>query len=368
MGHLLGTLVVTALGFSMAWAADPPQAAPFSNKAFGDGGGYKHPDREVGRYIEEVPKNPSPKPEIVTSRPRPRPFAAPPPAPAPASAPAQPYGPVAVGGVQDAESEDARRDYESRLLGAAPERARPGLGAGVPPLASAGQSIPPAAMEEGMLFVSLELDPKEAGGLRDAVAGLGAAAAFRPDARFQALAAEGGRARISGWLPASRLGDVISRPGVTRIAVERAARPAGDARVTGDFLLRLRLADPARPEESLAESIRTVTAATDFKLDGVYAIETVPGVGATALVSGRLPLAQLARALGLPGVLKVSAALSSAEKPGAASAAPAAPKMTGFFAFVMNRALWLVLLTILLALPTVGDVIKSGLAVFVPYR
>ena len=83
-------------------------------------------------------------------------------------------------------------------------------------------------------------------------------------------------------------------------------------------------------------------------------------------MSGTLPVAQLARALGLPGVVKVASA-PPVEMP--ADEAPAAPpKKEGFLKFVMGRSLWLVLLTVLLALPTVGGAVRKGLAVFVPYR
>ena len=47
----------------------------------------------------------------------------------------------------------------------------------------------------------------------------------------------------------------------------------------------------------------------------------------------------------------------------------AAPiKKAGFLRFVMERGLWLFLLTVLLALPTMGVAVKKGLSVFVPYR
>jgi hypothetical protein len=217
-----------------------------------------------------------------------------------------------------------------------------------------------------MLFVSLELEPQEAGALRDAVAGLGAAAAFRPDARFQPLPGAGGSVRISGWLPASRLGDAIGRHGVKRVEVERGMRPSADARVTGDYLVKLRIPDASRAEESIAEGVRELTAAAGFKLERVLGIETSPAGGSTALVSGSMPVAQLARALGVPGVIKVSSALPLDAPAAADGKAPV--RKEGFLKFVMGRSLWLVLLTALLALPTVGGAVKKGLAVFVPYR
>ena len=396
MSFLAAALLVSATGLSTANAADTAKASPFSDKSFGDGGGYKHPDADVGQYIERAPtvpadaapKRPAIAAKVVpeqkpvapeASRPRPRPFA---PAPAPSVAKTEPKSEMKPGtpslaraqadvsGVaEDAASEDARRDYETRLLGARPgsESSRPGLDGG-PSLGPAPETrpseLPASAMEEGMLLVSLELDPKEAGSLRDAVAGLGAAAAFRPDPRFQALAVDGGGVRISGWLPASRLGDAITRRGVTRVSVERGARPADDARVTGDFRVRLRVTDPTRPEDAIAESVRALTSAAGFKLNRVDSVENSPEGGQSALVSGTMPLSSLARALSMPGVLQVNASLPAAETP----APVQTPAREGFLRFVMNRGLWLVLLTILLAGSTAGGAVRRALSVFVPYR
>jgi len=411
--RLIPVLVVTAVGFSTAHAA-PAKTSPFSTKYHGEGGGYKHPDGEVGDFFETKPEAPAElKPErpqvpakitpeiqpaaAAPSRPRPRPFA---PAPAAASNPDRAASEARMparseaGAAQaagksdmlDSASEDARRDYESRLFGAEPAPRRPGL-AGSEERAPA-DSGPRASMSEGMLFVSLELDPLEAGALRDAVAGLAASAAFRPDARFQPLPGPGGSVRISGWLPASRLGDAIGRPGVRRVAVERGARPADDARVTGDYLVSLRVSDAARPVESagpsptasgggdssspygaVAESVRVLTAATGFKLDRVVAIETVAGGHLTAHVSGTMPVSQLSRALALPGVIKIGPAAGPAAASDFSEAAGRIQvKKEGFLKFVMERSLWLVLLTLLLALPSMAEAIRKGLAVFVPYR
>ena len=402
MRYLIPALVVTVVVFSTAHA-DPPKASPFSNKSLGEGGGYKHPDADVGQFFEAKPVKPAElKPELpalpakvtpdikpvaeAPSRPRPRPFAyvaakagattspkdiantAPATSESVAAAKAGAIAPTptsaaaAASGGDDSASEDARRDYEARLFGAAPAPRRPGLADNKTiPLTDPASS---ASTGEGMLFVSLELDAQEAGSLRDAVAGLGSAAAFRPDARFQPMPGASGSVRISGWLPASRLGDAIARPGVKRVEVERGSRPAADSRITGEYLLKLRVSDPAHPEDSIAANVREMTETTGFKLDRVFGFETVPGGSVTALVSGTLPVSQLSRVLGLPGVIKITSA-----SPTVAPVAPVAPaKKEGFLNFVMARSLWLVLLTILLALPTVGDAVKSGLSVFVPYR
>ena len=395
---MLPALVVAVFLGSTAQAAPAP-SSPFSNKSYGEGGGYKHPDAAVGDFFETKPPEPADAkpqrppapaakavPEMLPvaarqnpSRPRPRPFAGVPSSikaqervtDAPGSSKAAPKAGFLAGssaaaaeGSDDAASEDARRDYETKLFGAHDAPRHPGLAdrADAPKPAAATA----ASTGEGMLFVSLELDPKEAGSLRDAVAGLGSAADFRADARFQPLPGEGGSVRISGWLPASRLGDVISRRGVRRVAVERGSRPAADDSVGGTYLVKLRVTDPAHPEESVARSVRDLSFAAGFKLERVFGVETVPGGGATALVSGTMPVARLSRALGMPGVIKVSSELSAAALAAEAPAAPA--RKEGFLKFVMARGLWLIVLTLLLALPVISDLVKKSLSVFVPYR
>lgn len=394
MRHLIPALVVTIVAATAAHAA--PAASPFSNKSLGEGGGYKHPDADVGQFFEVKPKpegdkkpanpapakpsvakpipaipakaSPAPAKAVVVKADAPAPIAKRAPAAAPAVAARKDVpAPAAAEGGLDTASADARSDYEARLLGAAPAPRRAALEE--PSFSPSLEPVPsPEASREGMLFVSLELDPQEAGTLRDAVAGLGMAAAFRPDARFQPLPGAAGGVRISGWLPASRLGDAIARPGVKRVEVERGSRPAGDRRLSGEYLVKLRIADPARADESIAESVRELTAATGFAVERVLGREKIPGGGFTAFVTGTMPVSQLSRALGLSAVMKISAA--TAPEPAAAAPAPAAEpvRKNGFVRFVMARGLWLVLVTALLALPVVSGAVKKGLAVFVPYR
>jgi hypothetical protein len=86
----------------------------------------------------------------------------------------------------DTDRANADRDYETHILGMKSAPARPAL-ANRPMSASAAQiSVASAASARaagGKVFVSLAIDPREAGSLRDAVAGLGAAAGFSADAR-----------------------------------------------------------------------------------------------------------------------------------------------------------------------------------------
>lgn len=402
MRQLIAALVVAVAGIHPA-RADSPKKPGISNKSYGDGGGYKHPDAEVGQFFEIKPTGEKPaelkpdqpklpaKIQPVKAVPETRPIAVRPSRPRPI-----PFAPIvtktetaakandraiseemplpnSVGEAADAASDDARRDYETRMLGLAPAPRRPGISDSTQLSPAETGQIAPAAVPtgEGMLFVSLELDASEAGSLRDAVAGLGEAAAFRPDARFQPLPGAGGSVRISGWLPASRLGSAISRPGVRRVSVERGSRPAGDDRLTGTYLLRLRVSDRALADESIAQSVRELSSSAGFKLERIYGVETGAGGGMTALVSGTMPVSQLSRALGLPGVLEVGSAYPDAEEASVAGAAAAVAKPAekkGFVNFVMARGLWLVLLTLLLALPVISETAKRVVSVFVPYR
>jgi hypothetical protein len=418
--------LVVSLALPAAAADCAPKKPAFGTKAFGEGGGYKHPDACVGDFFEQAPGrkpdslNPSRPggqgPEITPDRApapadarperaRPRPFPDASQAGAPsrpeserpsdagrnapaaeASAPEimaptslwsgklKPLTPGAEAASIDgaAESDDARRGFEEKLLGAAPEAERARFDEGSS-LSLTPSSPDAAALEaagtEGALFVSLELDPREAGSLRDAVAGLGAAASFRPDPRFDAAPAGGGNVRVSGWLPVSRLGDAIARPGVKRVSVERGARPAPSQGLHGPFLVGLRIADAARPEESIAAGVRDLTANAGFKVRRVYGVETGPDGGAVAVIAGTLPLSRLGDAMSRPNVVKVTAAMPvpSAETP-SSEPGEAPSKTRGFLNFVLTRGLWLALLTVLLALPSLGDAVKAGLSVFVPYR
>ncbi len=378
---ILPALVVTIAAFTSAQTA-PAKTSPFSNKSFGDGGGYKHPDTAVGQYFEAKPQFP----EALKSEDGPQPAKIVAKAISPLSGEAAPAGatitrerrrprpqadlPPAATKSDDAASDDARLDYEKKLFGAASEPRRPGL-ADPKEAAAPSKEAPVLPMladvpaGEGMLFVSLELDPQEAGSLRDAVAGLGSAAAFRPDARFQPIPGERGSVRISGWLPVSRLGDAIARPGVKRVSVERGSRPAADDRVGGAYLVTLRVTDPSRPDESIGQSVASLSAETGFKFERVLGVESVPGGASTALVSGTMPVSRLSRALGHSSVVRIA----SASPVESAPEAPAAPSQkAGFLSFVMAKGLWLVLLTLLLALPSIGEAVKKSLAVFVPYR
>ncbi|MDX6768520.1 MAG: hypothetical protein SF051_03245, partial [Elusimicrobiota bacterium] len=221
------------------------------------------------------------------------------------------------------------------------------------------------------LFVSIELDPGEAGTLRDAVAGLGVAG-FSQDHRFEPRPGPGGASIVTGWLPAARLGDAVVRPGVRRVSIETSARPAPRAVETeGAFLLGLRVPDTARPHESIVPALDALARDAGLKGRRVLGLETAPDGRMVAVVSGRLPLARLSKALMRPDVVKlVPAPAPDAPVVAAPAPAPAPPTPGGFAKFVARRGLWLVVLTVAVALllPGTRAGVGRGLNALVPYH
>ena len=65
--------------------------------------------------------------------------------------------------------------------------------------------------------------------------------------------------RITGWVPASRLGDVITHPGIRRIIVEGSAHRAPTSELAGDFLIGLRVRDASRAAELVAAGVADLT-------------------------------------------------------------------------------------------------------------
>lgn len=424
---LLAAAVLAALAASSA-ADDGDKdktdksSKPFKASFIGEGGGYKQPDQATDQYLQGglAPGGVAPARALPTAAPAERlkeagpdrrPPAAPP-APA-ASVPAEGFAakadapraaarrapdaakPASAAPVQaakapgslwnglvkpldmpsaaaaDADPAAARaesdRDYETHVLGMAAGPARPALGepAGAPGVTGVpAASI--AATAPGKVFVSLELDPKEAGSLRDAVAGLGAAAGFSADARFEMQAAPGGRTLVAGWLPASRLADALSRPGVKRVSVEPRPRPTPAQETRSSYLVGLRLDDPARARQGVDDGVRALTGAAGFRLARVVGLETAPDGRSVAVVTGELPVGRLAKAMSLPQVAKI---LPLIDAPSAApAAAPAPASVAGFGRFALKHGWWLIALTLLLALPGIREPLARAGAVFNPYR
>lgn len=349
---------------SAAAAADAPGGG-LSVKSFGEGGGYKHPDAATGQYLEDVPRREAPS---ASPRAEPAPERAPAPRVSLWSGRVSPIErPPARAGAADSDPDTTRdlgrRDYESRVLGREDLSARPRVDG--PPEAPGSEGAAPA-VDEPRLFVSVELDPREAGSLRDAVAGLGASVGFSADARFQPLSGPSGVSMISGWLPASQLGLAVSQPGVKRLRVETSPRPSPAREITGEFLVGLRLEDASRAREAVDAGVRALTSTAGFRLTRVVGLETSPDGRAAAVIAGLLPLSRLSKAMGRPEVIKITPLSSS---PAPLAAAPERPsRILGFARFMAEDGLWLLLLTLAAALPTLRRAVGRALSVFVPYR
>jgi hypothetical protein len=383
----------------LALAVPSLAAAQMSSKQFGSGGGYTPPNAEAGDYLENAPRRevpappapagptapaarpapkapapvsrpaaPAPRPEPAKPEPKPR---APKPEPAPAAMSQRVAPPslwnglvrpvTAEAGEEAASAQDAAR-YDGQAE-------QPALAQPQAPEAATA-SAAEAAPGRDALFVSIEVDPGEAGTLRDAVAGLGAAG-FSPDTRFEARAGAGRASIITGWLPAARLGEAVTRPGVRRVSIETSARPSPrPAEVEGAFLLGLRVPDAARAEASIAPALQELSRDAGLKAGKVLGIETAPDGRMVAVVSARLPLSRLSKALARADVVKLvpAPAVETPSLPMPPSAARPTPG--GFAKFMAKNGLWLVALTILVALvmPAGRAGIGKGLEALVPYH
>lgn len=267
----------------------------------------------------------------------------------------------------DAARANADRDYDTHILGLKAAPARAALTA--PPASASAASVAAAAAaraDGGKVFVSLALDPREAGSLRDAVAGLGTAAGFSADARFEAMPGPNGTVLYSGWIPAGRLGDAMSRPGVKSLRVETRARPSNPQETSGEFLVGLRVDDASRARESVDAGVRALKNAAGFRLTRVVGLETAPDGRSVAVVSGVLPLSNLPHAMSLSEVVKIIPL--GGEVPAPAPAPEAAGGVSGFAAFAARRGPWLIILTLLLLLPSLREPARRAAAVFNPYR
>jgi hypothetical protein len=269
--------------------------------------------------------------------------------------------------------ESAGRDYETHILGVKAAGPRPALDAAAgPDSAFAGGARSVSARPAGnSVFVSLELDPRESGSLRDAVAGLGASVGFAADARFEALAGPGGTARISGWIPAGRLGEAALRPGVKRLTVETRAAPSAPSETRSEFLVGLRLDGAARARAGVDAGVRALASSAGFRLTRVVGLETAPDGSVVAVAAGTLPLSRLSNAMALSEVVKISPLGAEVPAPVAAAAplpAARAQSLAGFARFAVARSPWLILLTLLLAWPGLREPFLKAVSVFNPYR
>jgi hypothetical protein len=171
-------------------------------------------------------------------------------------------------------------------------------------------------------------------------------------------------------MPASRLREALTRPGVKSVNVESRPVPSSPRVTTGEFLVGLRVADKANAQADADAGVTALKAAADFHVTRVVGLETAPDGRAVAVVAGTLPLARLEKAMGLPEVVKIVPVGGPVAAPASAPVAPApAPEsLGGFMSFVLRRGPWLVLLTLILLLPSLRDSVRKLTDVFNPYR
>lgn len=396
MRRALSAAVLLSLAFPASAGA-----AGFSAKSFGEGGGYTHPSAEAGDYLENAPRreHPAPAPEAKprrerraarperpmrpagprrrdTARSGPRAAAgrasssasgrverSAAPAPLPARRPASLAAlapPPAPSDDEDASAAGAQA-YDGQAEAPALETPRPRGGA------PADGAARPEGRRDGELFVSVELDPGESGSLRDAVSGLGMAG-FTQDHRFDARPGAGRASIVTGWLPASRLGEAVTRPGVRRVSIETARKPAPrPGEVEGAFLIGLRVPAAAGAAEAAAPALAELARDAGLRGARVLGVETAADGGAIAIVAGSLPLSRLSKAMMRPDVIRLVPAPSGL--PLAGPRAPTPPSPGGFARFVAHKGLWLVLLTVAAALlPAARSGVGRGLRALVPYH
>ncbi len=373
-------------------ALSPARANGFKMMSFGDGGGYKHPDPATQQFLDG-PQPPvsgtasgaassvaagapaaktSPKPVVasaggsaVSTRP-PRPAASS--LEVPRAGGLRPLA-VAPGTLSSADAESAsagaESDYDARVLGLAsgPRRAPLGVAAG------AGASVPGAAVSAGgpRLFVSVAIDPREAGDLRDAVAALGAGAGFALDARFAPVPGPDGLARVSGWIPAARLADVLRGRGIRSVSVA-SPRPPAAAPLNANYRVGLFVSDPARASEEVRAKLEDLAREDGFRPTRVVGLQDGAAGRSIAFVDGSLPISRLGDVLARSGVDSVVPQLPAPATE--ARSARTAPRrgIAGFARYAFRRGLWLVLLTLLAALPAIRGAAARLAEVFNPYR
>lgn len=362
--------------------------------SFGDGGGYKHPDPATQQFLDgpgpaAAPSPASPSAQVaVAPVVRAASSVAPVPAPAPASAriappstaraaapsanaPVRPLGVTAAdiaADDADAASAAAADDYDARVLGLGPgpRRARVSGQAAASPSRATGAATASAQSAAPRLFVSIAIDPQEAGTLRDAVAALGVNSGFAADGRFAPTPGPDGLARVAGWIPAARLAEALRGPGIKSVSVA-APRPAPGAPLRANYRIGLLVSDPAQATAEVRARLRDLASREGFRPTRVVGLQAAPDGRAVAVVEGGLPIDNLGEVLGLSDVASVEPLISVPVR--ARVPMPPTPGgLRGFARFAMHRGLWLILLTLLAALPVIRDGAGRLAEMFNPYH
>ena len=217
------------------------------------------------------------------------------------------------------------------------------------PGSSAGSGSP------GDLFVSVEFGPQDQ--LKDAVADLGRAAGFRPDARFSPVAAAHGEGlKVFGWMPGGRLGDASRMRSVRSLEIERAAvRPASGASARIEVLVGVRRAaglTQAEDDARFSQTMRELADDAQFEWETTAGYQTIPGSSdAVILVVGKVPARRLSRLMENPGVVKIQPFPGSPESE-SASPRPRS-RLRRFLSYVAVQSPLLIVATGLLLVPPI---------------
>ena len=239
---------------------------------------------------------------------------------------------------------NGRADYDSHILG---DDAKT-LGSGVsgPDLAGLRLEADPS---EG-LFVSLELELS--GTLRDAVASLTQRSGFRPDEKAAPAFSDEAKTRVMlrGWVPPSRLGEVLG-PEVHRLQVHSSSRPGSEGART-ELLVGLSVPTGASPSAVLSAATSRLALRSGFEIRKVIGYQTIPGTSRMVIiVSGQVPVSNIAKVMGDPSVVKV---VPSPDSVPAQAAAPAKRYSGSFLAHAASKNPVLFLLAVLLTLSLAG--------------
>ena len=206
------------------------------------------------------------------------------------------------------------------------------------------------------LFVNVEVELKEGGQLRDAVAELASGAGFQADLRFPAThsAALPRNVSLWGWLPSGRVGAAAQLPSVRRLSSLQTPR-AEPGRAVSRMVIGLRI--PAGVDAASAVAVARAELSSDAGVVWLRTIgyQAVPGSSDLAMISlADVPVRSLSRVLAHSSVLRVAPAPTDNAIPYVrrdGSLPLAAPARRGFLGYVAQQSPVLLVLTVLLLLP-----------------
>ncbi|MBI5883499.1 MAG: hypothetical protein HZB91_10400 [Elusimicrobia bacterium] len=229
----------------------------------------------------------------------------------------------------------------------------------------------------GEIFVRFEIDLSKAGQsaeAKNAVAELGRVAGFRADARSEETMRDAVADRVSvrGWMPSDRIAAAMRLPGVAMLEIEPpAARPSYGPQAVTDILVGIRVAKGRGAPAGLGSGsdyagvLNRLQSETGFELKKTIGYQEVPGgKDSVVVVSGRIPVRSISKALALNGIIKI------ASSPDASAPVPSTDQASrrGFLSFAFARSPLLVAATLIVLLSPLSLGLFRFLQFLVPYR